>query len=281
MSAPASEPQEIKAPVRDERGYYHMPNGRKLLSVTTILSDGIPKPALVHWAAWEVATCAMTWLPRLARVRGDDARKTATAWLQKAAERRRDAGANLGGAIHDACEARILGTAWPEPTDEQRPFLEAFARFCDRWRPRWEATEMVLANYTHGWAGRGDAWLGLTLPDAGPEPVAVLADWKTGKGYYPEAALQMSAYARAEVGFLRDGTQVIPPVVTHALIVHLRPDRYPKTGGYRVIPVDIGDTTYAAFRHAQATAEGWVRGRAAHAIGKPYPEPPSSLREAS
>lgn len=139
---------------------------------------------------------------------------------------------------------------------------------------------MVLANFTDGWAGKGDAWVWLTLPDAGPVPVLVLLDWKTGKNIYPEVAVQLAAYSRAEVGFLRNGTQVTPPRVDHAVVVHLRPSKYPKTGGYRVRRVDISDATYAAFRTAQATAEGWVRGRSSEVLYPAYPEPTLILREA-
>jgi hypothetical protein len=194
-------------------------------------------------------------------------------WLQKAAERKRDDAADLGSAIHNAVEAHILGNPWPEPTDEQRPFVEAFARFCGTWQPRWEAAEMVLANFTDGWAGTGDAWFWIALPWIGPEPVLALGDWKTGKNIYPEVAMQLSAYRRAEVGFLKDGTQVIPPVVEHTVVVHLRPEKYSKTGGYRIRPVDTSDAVYAQFRHAQATAEGWVRGLSAEVLGKAYGEP--------
>lgn len=260
-------------PMRDNNGYYHMPDGRKLLSVTNIIELGVPKPNLVHWAAWEVSRCAMDYLPRLLRARGDEQRRAILGWLQKAAERRRDDAANLGSAIHDAAEAHILGTPWPEPTDEQRPYIEAFHRFCLRFRPQWEAAEMTLANLTDGWAGKADAWVWLAIPEIVPSPAMVLIDWKTGKNIYPEAALQLSAYNHAEIGFLRDGTQIIPPHADHAAVVHLRPSKYSKTGGYRVRPVDISEETYAAFLTAKRTAEEWVRGRSSEVLGKPYPEP--------
>lgn len=272
MSAPVVK-QAPSRPVRDGDGYYHMPDGRKLMSVTTVIEHGVPKPGLVHWAAIEVAHCAMDYLPRLLRARGEEARESTYQWLRRAAERRRDSAADLGTSIHDAVDATILGAPWPEPTDEQRPFLDAFARFCERWQPDWEASEMVVANLTDGWCGKGDAWLRLVLPDLGTESVLIIVDWKSGKNIYPDIALQLSAYARAEVAWLRDGTQVVPPRPQFAAVVHLRPDKYPQTGGYRIRPVDITDATYGAFRHAQATAEGWVRGRSKLVLGKAYPEP--------
>lgn len=278
VSNPADSPAS-GPPIRDDDGYYHMPDGQRLMSVTTILQHGVPKPNLVHWAAWEVARCAMDYLPRMLRARGEEERRSVLGWLQKAAERKRDDASDMGIAIHDIAEAYILGKPCPEPNEDQAPFVEAFARFCRHWNPCWEAAEMVVANYTHGYAGKADIWVDLTLPDAGPGPVRTIVDIKTGKNYYPEVAMQLSAYNNAEVGFLRDGTQITPPRATHGAVLHLRPSRYSKTGGYRLVPVDISDETFKSFLNAQRTAVGWVKGRSVTVLGKPYPEPELSLRE--
>lgn len=230
-------------------GYYNTPVG-KLMSVTTILGNGVPKPNLVPWAAGEVARSAVDNLPRLVRVRGAQQREAAYNWLRKAADTKRDTAAQFGSAIHAAVESLILGEPRVEPTDEQRPFLDAFERFCEDWRPQWETAELVVANPDDGWAGTADWWATLD----GHGPAIVLGDWKTGKGVYAEAALQLSAYRRATVGWLKDGTEVEPPFATEAVVVHLRPDKYPDTG-YRVIPMDTSDQTYTDFRAAQAVAE--------------------------
>lgn len=277
MSAPEGTTL-VTAPIRDKHGYYHMPDGRKLISVTTIIEHGVPRPALMHWTAWEVAKCALDSLAKLVRARGDEDRKEAHWWLKGAADRVRDEAADRGSAIHDAIEARILGAPHPEPPIDQLPYMAAFERFCRRWRPRWEATEMVLANYTDGWAGRGDVLMWLVLPDVGPAPVLVAGDWKSGSKPHPEAALQLSAYVRAEVGFLRDGTQVTPPKVEHAVVVHLRPEKY--AGGYAVKRVDVSDETYGYFLNAQRTAEGWVRGHSKTVLQRAYPEPPEPIASA-
>lgn len=250
------------APKRDRSGYYPTPRG-KFMSVTTILSNGIPKPNLVHWAACEVARSAVDNLPRLVRVRGQQQREEAFDWLRRAAETKRDTAANLGSAVHAAVEATILGQPLPEPPDEQRPFLDAFARFVDDWHPEWEATEMVVANPDDGWAGTADWWA--TLPGLGA--AVILGDWKTGKGVYAEAALQLSAYRRATVGWLRDGTEIEPPSAARAVVVHLRPDKYPDTG-YRVIPMDTSDRVYEAFRSAQRVAD-YVKTLADELVGEP------------
>lgn len=279
MSAPTEVAVPATVPIRDEHGYYHMPDGRKLISVTTAIEHGVPKPDLVPWAAWEVACCAMDWLTRLVRARTDAERKDVLAWLKRAADRKRDTAAELGIAVHRHAEAHALGAPCAEPTVEQLPFFAAFARFCVRWRPQWEAAEMVLAHYTHGWAGTSDAWMWLVLPDVGPDPVLVIVDYKSGSKTHSEVGLQLSAYSRAEVGFLRDGTQVTPPSAQYGVVVHIRPDKY--AGGYAVKRVDISDKTYAYFRSAQDMTEGWVRCHSKTVLQRAYREPPipASARE--
>jgi hypothetical protein len=112
-------------PKRDRSGFYMNPaTGDRYMSVTTILSNGVPKPALMHWAAFEAAQCAVDNIPDLVKARGESARLEMRSWIQRAAERKRDSAANLGTVIHGFLEAQILGEPTPDYTDEQRPFIE-------------------------------------------------------------------------------------------------------------------------------------------------------------
>lgn len=237
-----------EAPSRNRLGYYNTPYGR-FLSVTNVLDHGVPKPGLVHWAAREVARCAVDNVPKLARARGRTAREEVFEWLRRAAEVKRDDAAALGGAVHHAIESHVLGQPMPEPPPEQIPFLEAFQQFVTDHQPIWEATELVVCNPDDGWCGTADWWA--TLPRLGR--VVVLGDNKTGKGVYDDAGLQLSAYRRATVGWLRDGTEVVPPTADRAYVLHLRPDKYPDKG-YALYPMDTSDEVYAAFLHAQGVA---------------------------
>lgn len=255
-----------KAPTRDKNGFYTLPTGERCMSVTTLIKHGVPKD-LIGWATWETAKLAVESVPKLTRVRGETARRDAVKWLQGASDRKRDAAGAFGSAIHDAVEAHILGQPQPEPTEDQVPFMAAFHRFVADTRAEFEATEITLAHPEHRWAGRGDVWM--KLPDLGA--ALILGDWKTGSGVYPEAALQLSAYRRAPIGWLRDGTEVKPPATESAVIVHIRPDKHPGTG-YAIYPVDTGDHVYAAFRAAQQVASWVVEGGAA-AMGDPLDIP--------
>lgn len=267
--APKADEPLTAAPER-VRGYYTTPLG-KFRSVTTILDGGYPKPALVHWSAREVAACAIENLPYLAKLRGRAAREEAFEWLRRAAERKKEGAADLGSAIHHHAEARVLGKPMPEPTDEQAPFIEAFDHFLDDWKPEFEATELTVAHPGHEWAGTGDGWL--RFPRHGD--ALAMIDYKSGRKPYGEAGMQLAAYRRATVGWLKNGTEVEPPATDRAYVVHLRPDKYPD--GYAVIPVDTGDEMYAQFRTVQAVDAG--RRLVDKALGDPEQNPLPDTQE--
>lgn len=240
-------------PKRDRSGYYATPAGR-LMSVTTILSNGIPKPALMHWAAFEAAQCAVDNIPALVRARGEEARREARQWIQHAAERKRDSAANLGTVIHGFLEAQVLGQPTPEFTDEQRPFVEAFGRFLDDWQPEYEATELTVANTEVGYAGTLDFIAHLPAIGSG----LLMGDYKTGKSVYPEVGLQLAAYRRATVGWTRpDGVEVKPPATVGAVVLHVRPEGMPggEPRGYALHPVKTDDDVFARFLEAKGIAE--------------------------
>jgi len=242
--------------------YRDKTTGTKLRRVTTILSTGMPKDALVFWAGNITAETAMNNLPYLVSSSLQPEQRTeAYDWLRRAHTRKKDARADIGGAVHTAIEARVLGEPMPEEllnNEEIRPYLEHFFRFVEEWQVTFEASEMVVGNFRDGYAGQLDYLLRSRLIAAAlnaPLDAILMGDTKTGgeldiKGVYPEAGLQMSAYRAAEVGWLRDGTKVpLPAVHTTGVVLHLRPE------GYRLIPVNCGPEVYAAFLHVKSISD--------------------------
>ena len=154
---------------------------------------------------------------------------------------------------------------------ELAPYVEKFLTFERDWAPEWTASEMVVANPEHGYAGTLDylisaaGRIGDALRASGydvPVDGNLMGDTKTGgewgritsaghvHGVYPEAGLQMSAYRRATVCWLRGGERVpMPPVAQVGVVLHLRPE------GYRLYPARCGDLEYRYFRHAQMVDE--------------------------
>lgn len=271
-------------PARQGNGYYaDHATGDRLRSVTTILSGGVPKPGLVHWAGNMCTDSAIENLPALvAASRFPDQLAEMRSWITKAHTRKKDERADVGSAVHKIIECRLLGTELPTTVmvgeeeyrfdgPELAPYIEQFHLFEDTWQPGFTASEMVVANPVHGYAGTLDytidahGLIGDALRAAGydvPDDVDLMGDTKTGgdwdrltsaghvHGVYPEAGLQMSAYRNAKVCWLRDGSRVpMPPTAQIGVVLHLRPE------GFRLYPVRCGELEYSYFRHAQMVDE--------------------------
>ncbi|WP_017614171.1 hypothetical protein [Nocardiopsis salina] len=271
-----------RIPRRSKAGYYrcHV-TGEYLRSVTTILGKGSPKEALVHWAGNLVAETALDSLPYLVRSsRRVQEREEAYDWLRRAHTRKKDERADLGSAVHSLIEAHVLGAPVPEEIEnnpELRPFLTHFHRFVDEFAVTFEASEMVVANYSESYAGTLDYLLRSPYVAGG---ALLMGDTKTGgeldvKGVYPEAGVQMAAYANAEFGWLRDGSRVPFPNDVHdvGVVLHLRPE------GYRLIPVRCGRDVFDAFRHVRHVAD-FHTDLAPHVVGDAL-TPPTKTRKAA
>lgn len=266
-------------PKRDRSGYYtHPATGDRYMSVTTILSGGIPKPALMHWASFEAAQCAVDNIPALVKARGEAARLNMRTWIQHAAERKRDTAANLGTIVHGFLDAQILGQPTPEYTDEQRGFIDAFGRWLEKWQPEFEASELTVANPEHGYAGTLDAIA--RIPALTDE--LLMIDWKTGKSVYPEVGMQLAAYRKATIGWTRpEGLQVDVPQTVGAFVLHIRPNDMPggEPDGYSFRPVKTDDDVFGAFLSAKAIATAAVKdGLFDHILGEPI-EPPLNTEQ--
>lgn len=281
-------------PARQGNGYYaDHTTGDRLRSVTTILSGGVPKPGLIYWAGNMCTDSAIENLPRLVAASRDPQQlKELRDYISRAHTRKKDERAEVGSAAHTIVESRILGTPipasvmvgeaeWAMDGPELAPFVRNFIQFEKEWKPEWTASEMVVANPEHGYAGTldymiaGKGLIGDMLRTRGyavGNGVDLMGDTKTGgdwitpadggpahpkilgsghvHGVYPEAGLQMSAYRNAKVAWLRDGSRVpMAQTAEVGVVLHLRPE------GYRLFPVRCGELEYSYFRHAQMVDE--------------------------
>lgn len=195
--------------------------GRDLPSVTSLRRmAGVPH-GLVSWQLARVVARATSehqtltaMVTRPLRPRERDATKPAKEagrWLRAAATEERDASSALGTAVHDAASRGLTPDTLPDPftflKDGERVEIPA-ADIAPRlgWYRDWlavsragiVASEFQVANLTVGYAGSCDLLVRF------PSGSLWVVDIKTGKGTYPEHALQTLAYARAEVVFHDD-----------------------------------------------------------------------------
>jgi len=210
-----------------------------LWSVTAIAERAEPREDLVTWQTWMLSTLAHIHRGRL-ELLGADGPK----WLHEQLMAYRDAAGVMGRAVHDTLDAWILSAPVPQPTEQQAPFVDAFGRFFDDYEPKFDAAAMTVAKIDGPgatWAGRADFFA--TIKDQ-----MVIGDFTTARRL-EIAALKLVGLSMCDTGWLRDGSEIEPPEIDHAVIVHLRPDLYPDTG-YRLVPVDITDWTMGTFEAA-------------------------------
>jgi hypothetical protein len=194
--------------------FYETPDGQHLPSVTTILS-AINKPALVNWAAkterelcvraaadlWEDAKDAVK-MGRMAYINTLEQRLG----TEKANAKIRDQAGDVGGQIHRLAEWTLrteLKQACSKPKPLEDPKLDDAAEWgfmaWQDWRKSVNMVPLLIEQMVwstkFGYAGTFDLFAEMDLPTGGRGKV--LADWKSGKGIYVEARIQVAAYSEA------------------------------------------------------------------------------------
>lgn len=236
------------------RHYEHPITGQIVPSVTNVLS-ALNKPALPRWAAKVVAEQAVALagsLQNLDPVEAIDMLK-ASPW------RSSTRAASRGTTIHERLEQLTLGR---EPqgdlTGEALEFSRGIEKFLASHDLKPWHTEVTV--FGDGYAGTAD-YLGEI--DGSP----VLMDYKTGKGLYPEVALQLTALRYADLMVDADGEVSQMPQTDHGVAVLIT-----KTG-YKIQRVVNPATAYAAFR-ALLAARLWQ-----NEGGKPLEDWPFAKQE--
>lgn len=223
--------------------HYEDAAGNRVPGVTTIIGNGLPKPALINWAATATAEAAINGWAEL------DAMKPAARlkYLQGARYAERDAAAKRGTEIHALGERLVHGEVVDVP-DELAGYAESYARFLDAFQVQPVHVEVGVASYRYGYAGTGDLIADLTIPRIGKKRLWI--DLKsTRSGIFGEVALQLSAYRYADV-LLEcgpDGEEPMPEVDDCAA-VHIRGD------GADLIPVTTGPDVFRAFLYVAQVA---------------------------
>ncbi len=249
------------------RRFYIWGRGERYWSVTTILK-ALPKDALKWWAAGRVAEFAYdrskTWFTMN--------RAEAIDWLKREPLRFSEDRADVGKAIHAAAEAWVLKKPLRgDFLEEEQKAIGHFLDFVDRLKPRFILTEASVFHRRQKYAGTLDA-----IPwDPGDRDfVRLLVDYKTGgdieedKGVYPEVALQLAAYGRAEFIGAPNGAEVPLPEVDGAAVLHVQ------AGGWRLVPVDaLRDDVFKAFLYVREVFR-WLEVTSKDVLGTPL-EPPA------
>lgn len=218
------------AQITTKDGRYYTWGDDKYPSVTTLLSKGLPKPALIRWAGKFVAEGAVKQVDQWVDLEDD----AAIAWLAGLPDRRRNSSANLGSVIHAAVESVALNREMKPVSEEAQGYVNQFMQFVQDFKPKFLLTECAVFNRTHRYAGTLDivARIG--------RDVWVL-DTKTGNRVYSDVALQLTAYANAEFVGREGGDEQALPRIKRGGVLHLGPD------SYSLVPVRIDEEVFQAF----------------------------------
>jgi hypothetical protein len=169
---------------------------QRFTSVTSLLKDGLPKPAITYWAVREAASWAVrerdAWLPLAMR---DE--QAAVDLVKGAPWRESSRAAARGSDIHRAAEQINLGGR-PDVPPEIEPFVRQYQGFLEQHRPSFLLAEAAVFNLSWSYAGTLDAVVEL-------DGQTFVLDVKTtdkrpeveSRPPYPEVALQLAFYARA------------------------------------------------------------------------------------
>jgi hypothetical protein len=221
------------------RGHVYFLDAERAAGVTWIIDNGVPKPQLVGWAANVTADYATDNWEDLAELKPSER----NAVLRRSRWEVTNAAAKRGSEVHDHARRYLAGEEI-EPPEELVGHVDASILFHREWQPRELLVEAVVGNRLYGYMGTLDLVAGLA------DGRVWLLDWKTGgKGIYPEFALQLAAYRRAEFYLDALGNEHAMPKVDAAGCVWLRGD-----GSYDLVPLETGDDVFATFLHALQVA---------------------------
>jgi len=220
--------------------------GKTYPGVTSILKVIDKSDALMAWAARNTAEAALGMMSGpdplywpLAALLASVGPEGVTKALTSRSSWKRDEAAQLGTDVHTLADLYVTG-ANPVIPEHVEAHVHHYAEWwkASGWTLR--VSEALLVNPTFGYGGTLD----LLCRDA--DGRTVLADIKTGKGVYREAALQLTAYGMAE--FIQTGEAITGtaqvfamPTVDRYVILHVT------ASGVREIEVPVGTLEKVAF----------------------------------
>jgi hypothetical protein len=216
---------------------YYTWRGTEYPSVTSVRNlAGMPH-RLAAWRTNKVIERAMAEYPTLGQMLKTSTPEATATWLRQAMSVERDAAASLGTRVHDAAAS---GMTLDKAPADLAPFLLQYRSWLSDSHIDIVTVEKQVFNTAVGYAGTFD------MIGRMKNGTYWLIDLKTGKGTYAEHALQLEAYARAEVVGEDDVVDVQATEYLHEVsgraVLHLRPEGW----SFKVIPAS--DETWIAFR---------------------------------
>lgn len=245
----------------------YMVTGLALPSANTVLG-ALDKPGLNTWKLKRVAAAIASDPGLLAQCRNGEEWKAVRSALDTAPSPEAD----LGTAVHLWTERWDLGEDCSNVPPEVAPFLTQWQRLRDAYGLIPVLVERTVAHPELGYAGTLDRVMATELADVAEAihpgcRLPHVLDVKTGKGVWPDHALQASAYANAPHLWDPDTDTLAPapPVCTEvAVVASVHADEA------TLVPLWLPDA-WEAFK-AALTVWRWAAELGRSAVGHPLPE---------
>jgi hypothetical protein len=237
---------------RIERGAGHsyLLDGEPCPGVTSILRDGLAKPALINWAANATAGYAVDRWAELSELGPSERLRR----LERARYESSNEARARGTDIH-ALAVELAAGREVDVSDALTGYVDAYLAFVEAWRVTEQLVEATVISRRWRYAGTLDL-----LAQLGDGRTWLL-DYKTGaSGVWPETALQLAAYANADAYLDADGAEHPMPKVDACAAVWLRDD------GYSLIPLAVTAETFRTFLYVQQVASFATLPRDAHVL---------------
>lgn len=197
------------------------PHDLEVVSVTSLIGEGLPKPALVGWAAKVVAECAVDDHELVAAMlKKPDGEQKALEYVKGARWRTTRKAADRGTIVHAAIESYVAGKPLSSEQLEEKlvearvprnlwksaaGMVAGAVEFLTDLEPEVLHSEATVYSREHGYAGTTDLVVKLQL---GGSVKPAIVDFKTSKAIYDDVSLQLAAYAYADFVGLNDGTEL-------------------------------------------------------------------------
>lgn len=241
--------------IETQSGHRYELDGERCPGVTTLIGDGVPKPALRLWASGLVASYVQNMpFGELQMLRqGDEGILKKLKLLPNTVAKQ---AAVKGTDIHRYAE-RLIGGYDVQVPLPLAGYVKACCDFMADWRVSPVHVEAVVGSRKHHYSGTVD--LIADLPDGR----RAIMDYKTGRtGIWPEAALQLAAYRHAEFLLADGGERLMSSLgITCAYAVWIR------DGSYEVRPLRTDLEVFDVFLAAATTANATKVMR--HWVGAP------------
>lgn len=207
------------------RFYIHPESKAKAVGVTSVVGM-LPKDFLRYWASKVVAETAVENIGTVVGLAIKDP-KGAVDYLKRAPGRDTSGAADTGDEVHKLAERMAQGEKIGRVHPDLAGFVKGYKAFLAKYRPTFHHLETTVWSHRYGYAGSFDALATIHHDDFGTDPVTLILDNKTTRsGVHAEVAIQLAAYANADVILHPDGTEEPMPHIDGGGVVWLRPDEW-------------------------------------------------------